>query len=562
MLFYSRLPDILDLMTRYLFAALSLFFLTASQAQEKQDKILELGQQTYQSCVACHGPDGKGVKAGELTMAPSLPESAFVKGNHAELLTAIVLKGIMKKDNKYVQAMLALEEALTDEQLAALVAYVTNEFGGKRRNVKPSQIADWRKAYAKQTSPWRREGLVEMLAEADAPQLLSNVRYSVYAGKWEQLPNFEQLEPEKTGELKKNLISLSPAKPIKSGFGMVFDADLEIPKDGTYFFSLTSDDGSALVVDGETIVGNDGIHPAKTANMKEELQAGNHTIRVLYFDGGGQRTLSLSIRGDKKFGTVYLSEEKGGKKGKQQSYDPIPLTARNPGEAIVHRAFLPDAKPRAIGVGYPGQVNVVWDADNLNLAYVYRGDFMDAAKHWNGRGSGSEPIGVDRVKTAQGLPLQVLESLDEAWQPVSETKVKYERDTDDPQKEITINVKHPDYQFRGYRLDKKRFPTFIYDYKDATITDRFDPSEGEAAGIVRTVSLDGKAGENLYLRVADTGPQTGKDGWIDIGGGMKISIEGADPVIRKTEKGNETLVPVIDDAALTITYRWNDPIKK
>lgn len=547
-------------MKRLLVIALGLSFPGFAGAQE--DKILQLGQQTYQSCVACHGPDGKGIKAGELTMAPALPESAFVKGDQAELLTAIILKGILKEDNKYVQAMLALEAALNDEQIAALVSYVTHEFGGKRHDVKPSQIAEWRKAYAKQTSPWRREDLASMLAAGDAPQLLSNVRYSLYSGKWEQLPNFEQLEPEKTGELKKNLISLSPAGTVKSGFGMVFDADLTIPEDGTYFFSLTSDDGSALVVDGETVVGNDGIHPAKTANMKEELLAGNHTLRLLYFDGGGQRALSLSIRGDKEFGTVYLSEEKGGKKGKSKSYDPIPLTARNPGEAIVHRAFLPDAKPRAIGIGYPGRVNAVWDADNLNIAYLYRGDFMDAAQHWNARGSGSTPTGIDRTKIAEGLPLQVLESLDEPWIPFSETKVKYERDTSDPQKEITINLKHPDYQFRGYRLDKKRFPTFTYDYKDITVTDRLDPLEEEASGFVRTIRFDGKADENLFFRVAAIGPQTLNNAVLDIGHGMKLSIEGADPVVRKTGKGNETLVPVADNSILKITYLWMDPIKE
>jgi len=549
-------------MTRTLFAAFCLSLSTVSHAQEKPDKILELGQQTFQSCVACHGPDGKGIKAGDLIMAPSLLESGFIKGDHPELLTAVILKGIMKQDNKYVQAMLTLEEALNDEQLAAVVAYVTKEFGGTRRDVKPSEIAAWRKSYASQTSPWRREDLTTMLEEANAPQFLSNVRYSLYMGEWKKLPDFSELKPEKTGKLKNNLISLDPAKSAKHGFGMVFEADFSIPTTGEYRFSLTSDDGSALVVDGETVVGNDGIHPAKTINMKEQLQAGSHTMRVLYFDGGGNRALSLSIKGDKKFGTVQLSEQTSSKKGKAKSYDPIPLTARNPGEAIVHRAFLPDAKPRAIGVGYPGRVSVVWDADTLNLAYVYRGDFMNAAQHWNSRGSASEPTGVDRVKTAQGLPFQVLESLDEAWQPFSETTVKYERDTADPQKDITINIKHPDYQFRGYRLDEKRFPTFNYDYKDATVTDRFDPKGDNATAIVRTITVDGKAGENLFLRVADTGPQTEKDGWIDIGSGMKISIKGAEPVIRKTEKGSETLIPVSDDAVLTVTYRWNGPLKK
>jgi mono/diheme cytochrome c family protein len=139
----------------------------------QDDKILELGRLTYQSCVACHGPDGKGIRAGDLQMAPSLHESAFIKSDHPELLTAIILKGILKEDNKYLQAMLPLEAILNNEQIAALVAYTTKEFGGTRRNAKPGDVAKWRKEHAGRTSPWKRGDLVEMLAEATTPPFLS-----------------------------------------------------------------------------------------------------------------------------------------------------------------------------------------------------------------------------------------------------------------------------------------------------------------------------------------------------------------------------------------------------
>ena len=165
--------------------------------------------------------------------------------------------------------------------------------------------------------------------------------------------------------------------------------------------------------------------------------------------------------------------------------------------------------------------------------------------------------------TAQGLPFQVLESLDEPWEPFSTANIKYERDTADPQKDITINVKHPDYQFRGYRLDKKRFPTFSYDYQELKVTDHFTPKEVDGVtSLVRTITTSGKAGENVYLRVADTGTQTGENGWQDIGGNMSIKIEGSEPITRKAGDKNETLVLVGTDSAFTITYRWNAPVKK
>ncbi|MDF1741092.1 MAG: PA14 domain-containing protein [Verrucomicrobiales bacterium] len=550
-------------MMRALFYLLCLALPGTSTAFSQDDKVMELGKATFQTCVACHGPDGKGIKAGDLLMAPSLYDSVFVKENHPELLTGIILKGILKEDNKYIQAMLALEAALNDEQIAALIAYVTKEYGGKRRSVKPNQVAKWRKEYTSRTSPWKRSELGEMVKDANAPQLVTDLTYSVYEGNWKKLPDFASLEPVATGKLPKGLVTLKPAEKIKKGFGIVFEGKLKIPLNGPYFFSLSSDDGSALVIDGETVVGNDGIHPVKEARMKEDLQAGEHTFKILYFDGGGKRALAFNVKGPGDFGTVHLSEERAKGKKKEQSYDPILLKPVNEGEAIVHRAFLPDSRPRAIGVGYPDRVNVVWDADTLNLSYVYRGEFMDASPHWNGRGSGSKPVGVDKVITAQGLPFQVLESLDEPWEPFSQTRVKYERDTAAPEKEITINVKHPDYQFRGYRLDQKRFPTFNYDYQDLKVTDHFTPREIDGVtSLVRTISVSGDARENTFFRVADSGTQEGGHGWIDIGNEMLIKIEGAEPVIRKVGKGNETLVPISANSAITISYRWNNPEKK
>ncbi len=547
-------------MTRFLPALPAFLLLFPAVAQD--DTVIELGRLTYQSCVACHGPDGKGVRAGDLLMAPSLHESGFVKGQQADLLTAIILKGILKEDNKYVQAMLALEAVLNDEQIAALLAYVTKEFGGKEQRVTPVQVSKWRNKHSKRTSPWKRSDLEEMLNEATSPPLLTNLRYSLHFGDWKKLPDFSSLTPASHGTVDNGLITLDPAKIHKKGFGLVFDAGFSVPETGDYLFSLTSDDGSALIIDGETVVGNDGIHPAKTASIKEQLQAGNHTLQVQYFDGGGQRSLALSVKGPGTFGTRWVSTEREEAKKAAQSYAPIPLTARNPGEAIVHRAFLPDAKPRAIGVGYPGSVNLVWDADVLNLAYVYRGDFMDASPHWNGRGSGSNPLGKDRVKMAHGLPFQILESLDEPWQPFSEATIKYERDTAEPQKEIALNVRHPDYQFRGYRLDAKRFPTFRYDYRNLVVTDTFAPAEIDGVtAFVRTIVIEGDPDDHTYFRVAESGPQTLTDGWIDAGSNMKIKVTGADPVLRKSGDKNETLVPVTAATTLTLTYRWNTPLK-
>ena len=159
------------------------------------------------------------------------------------------------------------------------------------------------------------------------------------------------------------------------------------------------------------------------------------------------------------------------------------------------------------------------------------------------------------------MPFQVLQSLDEPWVPFSREKIKYERDKEDPQKEITFNVNHPDYQFRGYRLDKKRFPTFRYDYQELEVTDSFNPAKVDGnEGFTRTVSIKGKPGENVYFRIADTGPLAEADSWFDIGGNMKIKVEGAEPTVRQSEGKKELLAPISSAADITVTYRWNEPM--
>ena len=48
-------------------------------------------------------------------------------------------------------------------------------------------------------------------------------------------------------------------------------------------------------------------------------------------------------------------------------------------EARLYRNFIDGAGTRAIGVGYPGEVNLAWDANHLRPALFWHGPFMDAS---------------------------------------------------------------------------------------------------------------------------------------------------------------------------------------
>jgi hypothetical protein len=62
---------------------------------------------------------------------------------------------------------------------------------------------------------------------------------------------------------------------------------LIVPRDGSYTFSLTSDDGSSLSIDGTSVVDNGGNHAAQTKSGRIVLSRGPHDVVVEYAQAGG-----------------------------------------------------------------------------------------------------------------------------------------------------------------------------------------------------------------------------------------------------------------------------------
>lgn len=82
---------------------------------------------------------------------------------------------------------------------------------------------------------------------------------------------------------------------IDGRYAQVLTGFLEIPFDGVYTLSLTSDDGSLLWVDGIVEIENDGYHSAATKSTKLALEYGLHPIRICHFEGGGGAVLRLDV---------------------------------------------------------------------------------------------------------------------------------------------------------------------------------------------------------------------------------------------------------------------------
>ena len=121
--------------------------------------------------------------------------------------------------------------------------------------------------------------------------VINGLNYACYEGDFNKLPDFSTLSSLKQG----TALSLDPSK-LKSRedhFALDFKGYLNIPTSGTYTFSLISDDGSKLYMDGILIADNDGNHGEKEVTGTIPLLKGKHVIRIGYFDNTGNETLRL-----------------------------------------------------------------------------------------------------------------------------------------------------------------------------------------------------------------------------------------------------------------------------
>ena len=124
---------------------------------------------------------------------------------------------------------------------------------------------------------------------------VNGLKYAYHEGKWNVLPDFAKLRPRKTGTTLG--FDFSKIKMRPDYFGVVFTGFLRIPADGEYTFSMGSDDGSRLSLDGRTVAVNDSIHAMTEKSGTVQLTAGRHAIRIEFFDALNTDALALSVQG-------------------------------------------------------------------------------------------------------------------------------------------------------------------------------------------------------------------------------------------------------------------------
>ncbi len=209
------------------------------------------------------------------------------------------------------------------------------------------------------------------------------------------------------------------------------------------------------------------------------------------------------------------------------------------GEAVVYRGKLWEAGFRGVATGHPGSLNTAFDSEEMRLAYLWRGRFLDASPHWSNQGMGRiRPLGSDISMLAQGSPFAILADKNSPW-PTETSKA--------------LGMK-----FSGYQLDAAKRPTFLYAFRETKIEDFISVSD--ANSFRRTIKFTSPHPAGLHFRAALGKITTAGENTWRLNDQLTLKLpSGSNAFVRGTDDQMELLLPVPASGTnpqLEINYVW------
>ncbi len=197
---------------------------------------------------------------------------------------------------------------------------------------------------------------------------------------------------------------------------------------------------------------------------------------------------------------------------------------------------------RGIGVGYPERISLAFDSGEMALRQLWKGEFASVELgHFNPRGTGT-------ITFPPGIPFHRLKTMEDNWPYKGKSNQAFPQDQG--------------YQFRGYHLDAKRRPTFLYHYGDVSVQDYFEDVKDVAgkAYFKRTLTFEAPDGiQPFYFRAA-----AGKK--VAVHSNRSFGLEQLELRITSEHKGilrdgeaGEVLIPLTlpkGRSTLTLEYQW------
>ncbi len=462
------------------------------------------GQQLYTLyCSACHGTDGKGATGGAF---PPLAESPWLAGE-PDRAAKIILKGLSGPvdvlGKTYNLEMPPQGAVLPDDQLAAVLTYVRSAWGNQASSVTADQVKAIRATVTDRKTSWTSEEILKLHPLPLGKTALSSLISQVYKGSWDHLPDFKTLKAENIEEEHDGIITATDAS-LASDFGMVWEAKIEIPASGEYFFYLDADDAGRIILDDEVILEVHGIGPMDGSRCQKsinKLTKGPHRLRVEYIQNQGQQGITIGWRPTSSKNWNWLTDQSPKESKARESI----LIEPNNTRPVIYRNFIKGTSSRAIGIGFPGGLNLAYSADDLAPGLLWTGNFINGSHKWVDRGTAENPPAGENVVTLS-----------------------------------TTRLLPKEARFRGYKLDPNGNPTFSIQIGEQFLLDSW---RAENQSLVRVLTLTG--GKNRLAFPIPKAPD---------GSGLEITTENF--VLGAGEKGINVIPKLDSGRPATITYRW------
>jgi mono/diheme cytochrome c family protein len=215
--------------------------------------------------------------------------------------------------------------------------------------------------------------------------------------------------------------------------------------------------------------------------------------------------------------------------------EPLVIPVLN--EAVIIRRAFPGIGKRGIGVGYPGGINLAFDAGQMRLGSIWSGGFIEASGLWRGQGAGlARILGKDTTTFPPGPAFAVLDSAESAW-PVA-----------DP------SPRPSPHAFSGYTLDAQQRPTLRYSVAGLLVEDLFRERRDSGGNLFleRTLKFPSLPPAGTHFRVAaDRVIEPRGTNEFAVGSNLRVRLP-ARPLIRSAGELLELLLPVTGE--LRIEY--------
>ncbi len=352
---------------------------------------------------------------------------------------------------------------------------------------------------------------------------LSDLTYTLYHGKYDYIPDFDTLQPSKSGQVE--FFDLNTASnEEQDGYSVVFDGTLMVPVSGDYLFETGIDDGGDLLIDSQLVVHNEGEPGYGVERGKIYLDAGRHQITMTYYQEVWSARLMVYYEGPE------ISRRP------LASYSPVPTQRREAQPPIVldHlttptllRGFVmhrDEKLTHAISVGDPTGVHYSYDLLSGSLVKSWKGAFGDVTQMWRGRGVSQllNPVNT-AIMYPPGVPLREME----------------------PNTEM-------DLTFKGYRIGSDERPVFLYEWNTMLFEDHVIPIQNER--LRRTITLKESGNDKTWFKLGEAAKIIQmENGLFNMDG--QYYIEADQPTtIKRVENVDQLLVQISDNISYEILW--------